>query len=341
MSEQETKSTEETNLGGNLDAAGSASGAGSLGASASSKKSEEKRKPKKLGQKGANGTPSKEEADVEVNGEAEAPSTPSKMSDQQSTQASRSKSRGSRTRGRGSSQPPSDTDSAYRSDVSQKAKRNRNRNRGKAQAQSQAQSQDQDGGLLGGGGPLDAVDEVGETLDGVTGGVGDTVNDTAGKALSAPHEALGGLLNNKKKGGGNQAQGQEGEEKDEGENEQLRLRLDLNLDIEVQLKAKIHGDLTLGLLYVPDIPTSANANVSQKLALDRVLCVPVTPVERMFYQAHQGAPRSSASYQMTCPDVEELASGVDMVLHFTRRKESLSFVCNKIIMLTTITEFNS
>jgi hypothetical protein len=30
----------------------------------------------------------------------------------------------------------------------------------------------------------------------------------------------------------------------------LRLRLDLNLDIEIQLKAKIHGDLTLGLLYV-------------------------------------------------------------------------------------------
>jgi hypothetical protein len=30
--------------------------------------------------------------------------------------------------------------------------------------------------------------------------------------------------------------------------EQLRLRLDLNLDVEVQLKAKIHGDLTLGLL---------------------------------------------------------------------------------------------
>jgi hypothetical protein len=28
----------------------------------------------------------------------------------------------------------------------------------------------------------------------------------------------------------------------------LRLRLDINLDIEVQLKAKIHGDLTLGLL---------------------------------------------------------------------------------------------
>merc|ERR1711964_516505 len=109
--------------------------------------------------------------------------------------------------------------------------------------ESQAQSQDKDGGLLGGGGgPLDAVDEVGETVNGVADGAGDLVNNTAGKALSKPHEALGGLLSNKKGG-------QEGEEeKDEGENEQLRSRLDLNLDIEVQLKAKIHGDLTLGLL---------------------------------------------------------------------------------------------
>jgi hypothetical protein len=32
------------------------------------------------------------------------------------------------------------------------------------------------------------------------------------------------------------------------------LRLDLNLDIEIQLKAKIHGDLTLGLLYVSSPP---------------------------------------------------------------------------------------
>ncbi|KAJ7635556.1 hypothetical protein DFH06DRAFT_676286, partial [Mycena polygramma] len=31
----------------------------------------------------------------------------------------------------------------------------------------------------------------------------------------------------------------------------LKLRLDLNLDIEVSIKAKIHGDVTLSLLYVP------------------------------------------------------------------------------------------
>lgn len=36
--------------------------------------------------------------------------------------------------------------------------------------------------------------------------------------------------------------------KRDGKEEQLRLRLDINLDVEVQLKAKIHGDLTLGLL---------------------------------------------------------------------------------------------
>ncbi|KIW12570.1 tRNA modification GTPase TrmE [Exophiala spinifera] len=281
--EQETKSTEETNIGGNLDAAGSASGAGSIGASASSKKSEERRKPKKLGQKGsANGTPQKElEADGEVDagGDDEPPSTPAPPPKME--QQSRSKSRqASRGRGRGSSQPPSDTDSAYRSDVSQKGgRRNRNRNRGKAQAQSQAQTQGQDGGLLGGGGPLDAVDEVGETVNGVVDGAGNLVNDTAGKALSKPHEALGGLL--KSKGG---KQGAEGE-KDEGENEQLRLRLDLNLDIEVQLKAKIHGDLTLGLLYVLEPSLKRIANVSQELVLDEQVLPPTciyyrTPIDK-------------------------------------------------------------
>ena len=69
---------------------------------------------------------------------------------------------------------------------------------------------------------------------------GDAVNqvgDTAGKAL-------GGLTG----GGGQQQQQGGGKQEEEGGGEQLRLRLELNLDIEIQLKAKIHGDLTLGLL---------------------------------------------------------------------------------------------
>lgn len=249
MSAQETKQTEESQIGGNLDAAGSASGALGANASASSKKTEERKKPKKLGQKAPNGETPNAEANEEV--DADASPKPAKMSQSQSRPQSRQPSRG--RGGRGQSQPPSDTDSAYRSDVSQKgSRRNRNRNRGKgqqAQAQSQAQTQQEGkGGLLGGDNPLGAVDEVGETVNGVVDGVGDTVSNTAGKALSAPHEALGGLLHSKK--GNQDVKGQDGEEKDEGENEQLRLRLDLNLEIEVQLKARIHGDLTLGLLYV-------------------------------------------------------------------------------------------
>ena len=56
-------------------------------------------------------------------------------------------------------------------------------------------------------------------------------------------KTLGGLT------GGGKKSGEEGEdEEDGGGQDQLRLRLELNLDVEIQLKAKIHGDLTLGLL---------------------------------------------------------------------------------------------
>lgn len=249
MSEEESKkTTEEHSVGANADAAGSASAAGSAGLNASSKKtSEEKKKPKKLGQKGQQKEAEKQEEKPEETPE----STPQKMEERsQSRKGSRS-----RGRGRGNSQPPSDTDSAYRSEVSQKPKRQRNRNRNKSQTQVQEQEE------KGGGGPLDSVDEVGETVEGAT----DAVQDTAGKALSKPHEAIGGLLKGGKKG---KQEGGEKEEEDEGENEQLRLRLDLNLDIEVQLKARIHGDLTLGLLYVILAqPSQIMLTKSQKLIL--------------------------------------------------------------------------
>lgn len=41
---------------------------------------------------------------------------------------------------------------------------------------------------------------------------------------------------------------EEGDHSHRSERSRPGLRLDINLDIEVQLKAKIHGDLTLGLL---------------------------------------------------------------------------------------------
>ncbi|KAI7563706.1 hypothetical protein KC343_g21624, partial [Hortaea werneckii] len=98
-----------------------------------------------------------------------------------------------------------------------------------------------------GGGPLDDITEQlpgGELVN----GAGEMVQNTAGQAVNqvgdTAGKALGGLTGGGK--GQGQGQGQGGEEEEKGE--QLRLRLELNLDIEIQLKAKIHGDLTLGLL---------------------------------------------------------------------------------------------
>jgi hypothetical protein len=84
----------------------------------------------------------------------------------------------------------------------------------------------------GGGGPLGdvgldnlALDTVGDTAKGVTGGVTNTLGNVAG-----------GALDKQGKGG------------DDKKSDTLRLRLDLNLDIEITLKARIHGDLELALL---------------------------------------------------------------------------------------------
>lgn len=123
----------------------------------------------------------------------------------------------------------SDTEEIPRPDMDSPGGR-RTRTRGKRGSQQQG-----GGGPLGG---LGGIDDVGNTVN----GAGELVQNTAGKAVNGvtntAGKAVGGAL-----GGG-------GEDKEDGKDEQLRLRLDLNLDIEVQLKAKIHGDLTLGLLYV-------------------------------------------------------------------------------------------
>lgn len=55
-------------------------------------------------------------------------------------------------------------------------------------------------------------------------------------------------------------------QKESGGKNPLRLRLDLNLEVEVTLKARIHGDLTLALLYV----------IPFLLSLANIRCFPTT-----------------------------------------------------------------
>ncbi|KAJ3871519.1 hypothetical protein F5051DRAFT_423267, partial [Lentinula edodes] len=76
----------------------------------------------------------------------------------------------------------------------------------------------------GGGGPIGGLPGVNKVADTVTGAVG-SVGD-----------AVGGLLGGVAGGGG-------------GGDKPLKLRLDLNLDVAVEIKARVHGDLTISLLY--------------------------------------------------------------------------------------------
>jgi len=210
----------------------------------------ERKKPQKLGSKKPQQQPTPDqsegdggaEAEAEAGGNAEADADASANADgeeeaepepqqQKSRQASQSRRRQSRGRGRKGQE--SDTESVARSDASA--------NGGRRQRQRQKK---QGGG--GGGGPLDDITENVPGGDAV-GGAGEMVQNTAGQAVdqvgNTAGNALGGLTGGQKQGGGE-------EDDDGGKGEQLRLRLELNLDIEIQLKAKIHGDLTLGLLYV-------------------------------------------------------------------------------------------
>ena len=125
--------------------------------------------------------------------------------------------------------PDSDTESVGRSEVSAAGGGRRNRQRQRTEQHAKNQ-----------GGPLGSIGEGlpgGELVSGAT----DVVQNTVGNAVNQVGNTVGKTL------GGLTGGGQKGEGDDKGE--QLRLRLELNLDIEVQLKAKIHGDLTLGLLY--------------------------------------------------------------------------------------------
>jgi hypothetical protein len=226
----------QSSLGAEGQASGSASigGSGSLNSQSSSKKTTEKKTPKKLGNKKLQQQPTPEPTpEVESEGEAEAIGNAGVHGDAESSdlepeprlQKAVSRRRQSRGRGRKGGPDYSDGESVTRSDVSATGGR-RNRQRQRAAKR--------------GGGPLDGITENvpgGEFVN----GAGNMVQNTAGNAVNSvgntAGQALGGLT-----GGGKQ------EDDGKDKSEQLRLRLELNLDIEIQLKAKIHGDLTLGLL---------------------------------------------------------------------------------------------
>ncbi|KAL6872748.1 hypothetical protein J3F83DRAFT_583142 [Trichoderma novae-zelandiae] len=122
------------------------------------------------------------------------------------------------------------TDSAedYGSDSAAESVPPQPRRRQRTQTQTQQQQQRRGKSSAG---PLDQLPvgggelgQVGQTANGVLGGVTNTLGSVTNNAVD------------------NQGKG------DGGKSDTLRLRLDLNLDIEIQLKAKIHGDLELALL---------------------------------------------------------------------------------------------
>lgn len=221
-----------------------------MNAQGSQKKAQEtKRTPPKLSKHGSQrNTPTiaKKETHKGGDSEREPPQAPEANGDAPSSQAqSRAQSKRRQSRGRGRSQArESDTESIVRSDLSDAQGGRRNRNRKRKPTKEAAPPQTS----RSGGGPLDSLDEVGETTSGAL----DKVQDTAGGATDEAGQVVGGAKDQVGKtvggltGGGKKGEKKEGE--DGGKGEQLRLRIELNLDLEIQLKAKIRGDVTIGLL---------------------------------------------------------------------------------------------
>ncbi|CAD6569351.1 MAG: hypothetical protein ASARMPRED_002737 [Alectoria sarmentosa] len=219
----------------------------SINAQTSQKAQETKRTPPKLPKKKGSqqNTPMKE---TQKGGESErepshVPETNGNTPASQSHSRPQSKRRQSRGRGR-SQAPESDTESIVRSDLSDAQGGRRNRNRRKKPTKEAAPPQTNKYG----DGPLDSLDEVGETTAGALPCISDTaggVTDQAGQAVWRAKDEVGKTVGGLT-GGGKKGEGKEG--KDEGKGEQLRLRIELNLDLEIELKAKIRGDITIGLL---------------------------------------------------------------------------------------------
>ena len=239
--------TEETQASAGANAAVNTAASGGLNAQGSQKKAQEiKRTPPKLPKKASHQNNPRKETHKGGDSEQEPLQAPGINGDTPSSQPqSRAQSKRRQSRGRGRSQAPeSDTESIVRSDLSDAQGGRRNRNRKKRPTKEAAPPQTNKSS----GGPLDSLDEVGETTSGAL----DKVQDTAGGATDQAGQAVGGAKDQVGKtvggltGGGKKGGGKEGE--NGGKGEQLRLRIELNLDLEIQLKAKIKGDITIGLL---------------------------------------------------------------------------------------------
>ena len=195
MAEQETR-TDEAQASAGANASGSAAASGGLNAQGSEKSTQStKRTPPKLGKKNSQqptpeATPSKEQPKA-TNGDSEVLAGDAPPPSQSASRA-QSKRRQSRGRGR-SRQPDSDTESIARSDISQPAQGRKNRNRKKGKPTQEAPPQSNGGQ---GGGPLDSLDEVGETVDGagqLVGGVTDQAGEAVGGATDKVGKTVGGL----------------------------------------------------------------------------------------------------------------------------------------------------
>lgn len=238
---------ERTQASTDANASGSTAAPGGVNAQGTQKRAQEtKRTPPKLSKRGSQQNTPKKETHKSGESEQEWSQAPATNGDAPSSQPqSRAQSKRRPSRGRGRSQAPeSDTESIVRSDLSDAQGGRRNRNRKKKPTQETAPPQTNKSG----GGPLDSLDEVGETTSGALDKVQDTANgvtDEAGQAVGGAKDQVGKTVGGLT-GGGKKGEGKEG--KDGGKGEQLRLRIELNLDLELELKAKINGDITIGLL---------------------------------------------------------------------------------------------
>lgn len=132
--------------------------------------------------------------------------------------------------------------------------------------------------------PLPVVNEVETT--------GKEVVETAGGAVQGVTDTTKAVTQAASPSGG-------------GSDKPLKLRLDLNLDADIRLTAKIHGDITLSLLWVPMqfVPISRRGSLNWDKALKQLNLLLLECYDRP-------PPKDAISFVLVSLDVEILRSTV-------------------------------